>query len=230
MSGPAQLVLDLAHRPALGRADFLVSPVNREAVEWIDRWPDWNAHALVLIGPAGAGKSHLAEVWRSRAHARRIEADHLGSAAAEAIRAGEAAAVVDGADEAALDQEALLHLYNALRERRGHLLITARRAPARWPLTLDDLRSRLVAAPAVALGDPDDALLAAVIVKSFADRQVDIGVEVVNYLVGRIERSFAAAQGIVAALDAAALARKRRITVPLIRESWPALPEAAKFG
>ncbi|HXQ51269.1 MAG TPA: DnaA/Hda family protein [Stellaceae bacterium] len=211
----AQLPLSLPHRPALGRDDFLVAPANAEAVAWLDRWPNWPAPALVLAGPAGSGKTHLAQVFAARSGAVLLAAAALARAAPPALVADARAAVVDDAERA--DEEALLHLYNMLAERGLHLLLLARAAPARWGIVLPDLRSRFLAAPVATLAPPDDALLAAVLVKLFADRQLLVGEEVVAFLVPRLERSFAAAASAVAALDQAALAAHRRITVPLAR-------------
>ena len=212
----AQLPLDLPHRPALAREDFLVAPANAAAVQWLDRWPQWPAPALALTGPAGSGKTHLGHVFARRAGAVPIALQALGHAAPRDLAGGARAAIVDDADRAA--EEPLLHLYNLLAERGGHLLLLARGPPARWGIGLADLRSRLLAAPVVEVAPPDDALLAALLVKLFADRQLRIGEEVVAYLVPRLERSFAAAQRMVEALDHAALAARRPITVPLARE------------
>jgi DnaA regulatory inactivator Hda len=212
-----QLSLDLGFRPALGRADFLVAPCNAAAVAWIDRWPDWPAPLLALWGPAASGKTHLLEVWRARSNAVAIAARALTSAALPSLLGGAHAAVIDDAQSTA-DEEALLHLYNVLAERQGHLLLAAREPPARWSIRLADLRSRLVAAPAVAVDAPDDALLGAVLVKLFTDRQLRISEDLIAYLLPRIERSFAAAQAIVAALDQAALADQRAVTVRLARD------------
>jgi DnaA regulatory inactivator Hda len=217
----AQLPLDLAHRPALGRDDFLVAPANEEAVAWLDRWPEWPAPALVLTGPAGSGKTHLARVFAARSGALVLASERLGAARPPELLGAARAAIVENADAA--PEEALLHLYNVLAERGGHLLLPAREPPARWGIALADLRSRLLAAPVATLQPPDDALLAAVLVKLFADRQLTVGAEVLAYLVPRLERSFDAAARIVAALDRAALAAHRPVTVPLAREVLAAL-------
>ena len=210
-----QLILDLGHRPALGERDFLVAPCNQAAVQWLDCWPDWPAPALAIHGPAGCGKTHLARVFAARSRAPILEAERVTTASVPA-RLGEArACVVDDADRA--DAEPLLHLYNLIAERGGHLLLTAREPPARWPGLLPDLRSRLAAAPAVGVSAPDDALLAALLVKLFADRQLAVGEEVVLFLVHQMERSFDAARRLVADLDAAALRDRRSITIPLAR-------------
>lgn len=211
----AQLPLDLGHRPALDRADFLVAPSNEAAIAWIDRWPDWPAPALALYGPAGSGKTHLARVFAARAGAALIDPAALVTARVPELLGAAPAAIVDEADRA--PEAPLLHLYNLLAERQGHLLVVAREAPAHWPIRLADLRSRLLASPAVAVAPPDEALLGALLIKLFADRQLAVSEEVVAYLALHLERSFAAAQAAVAALDQASLAERRRVTVPLAR-------------
>jgi chromosomal replication initiation ATPase DnaA len=210
-----QLILDLGHRPALEEADFLVTPCNQAAIQWLDRWPHWPAPALTLYGPAGCGKTHLARVFAARSEAPMIEADRLATEAVPQLLGGARACVVDDADRASA--EPLLHLYNLIAERRGGMLLTAREPPARWPGLLLDLRSRLVAAPVVAVAAPDDALLAALMVKLFADRQLAVSEEVVLFLLRHMERSFEAARRLVAELDAAALRDRRGITIPLAR-------------
>ena len=203
-----QLAFDLPSRPALERDDFLIAAPNADAVAWLDRWPDWPGQCLCIHGPEGCGKSHLIEVWRRRSGARDF--------AAFAGRMAEGAVALDDADRQQ-DETALFHAINAVREQGGSLLLTARSAPARWPVSLPDLRSRLAALPAVAVGPPDDALLAALLVKQFRDRQLQVPMEVVDYLLRRLERTFAAVRRAVTALDAASLRARRPITVPLAR-------------
>ncbi len=210
-----QLILDLGHRPALGEADFLVTPSNQAAIQWLDRWPAWPAPALTVYGPAGCGKTHLARVFAARSRAPIIEAASLATEAVPALLGAVAACVIDDADRAAA--EPLLHLYNLVGERGGGMLLTAREPPARWPGILPDLRSRLAAAPAVAVAAPDDALLASLLVKLFADRQLAVGEEVVLFLVRHMERSFESARRLVGDLDVAALRDQRGITIPLAK-------------
>jgi len=211
-----QFTFDFPHRPAFGGADFLVAPSNAEAVGWIDRWPAWPSPAFVVCGPPGCGKSHLAQVWRARSAARELEAATLRLAELLEQLGDAEAVVVDDAEGAA--EQPLLHLVNIMAERGGHLLLTAASPPAGWALRLADLRSRLLAGPAVGVEAPDDALLGAVLVKLFADRQLRISEDLIAYLLPRIERSFAAAQAMVAALDQAALADQRAVTVRLARD------------
>jgi len=214
----SQLALAFEHRPAYGAEDFLVAGPNRAAVLWLDRWPDWPAPALALYGPAGSGKTHLVQVFRARTGASAIVPAALGRALERASQEPPRALAIDDADGAPLDEAAFLHLYNLIAGAGGRLLIAARTPPARWRIGLADLRSRLAAAPAVALHAPDDALLRAVLAKQFADRQLRVGEDVIRFLLARMERSFDAARRIVAALDQAALAGRRNITVPLARE------------
>jgi chromosomal replication initiation ATPase DnaA len=209
-----QMLLDLGHRAALGREDFLVSPGNRDAVAWLDAWPDWPTPGLVVVGPAASGKSHLAEVWRAHSGAVRLSAAEIAGREAPALLQEGRNAVVEDAD-GGVDQESLLHLYNEIAERRGHILLTARQTVPGWGLTLADLRSRVAALPSVALGQPDDELIQAVLVKLFADRQLRVDPDLVAYLAPRVERSLATVAKVVAALDAAALAARSRITVRL---------------
>jgi chromosomal replication initiation ATPase DnaA len=208
-----QLVIDLPHRPAFGRADFLVSGCNAAALGWIERWPQWPAPALVLHGPAGSGKSHLAHLWRGRSGGVLVPGGALPALTPNELACR--AVAVDDAEGA--PAEALLHLYNCCCEAAASLLIIAREAPASWPIALPDLASRLRAAPAVAIALPDDALLAAVLVKHFADRQVRVAPGVIAFLVRRMERSFAACGALAARLDRLSLGARRPIGLALAR-------------
>ncbi|HVC57714.1 MAG TPA: hypothetical protein VND95_17320 [Stellaceae bacterium] len=216
-----QLAIDLPHDTALGRGDFLVSACNSAALQWIERWPDWPAPALVLHGPARSGKSHLAGLWRERSGGLLVAGEMVAGSAPDAMARSPAVAV-DDAERA--PEQTLLHLYNCCVERGASVLIVARAAPAAWGIRLPDLASRLRAAPAAAIGAPDDALLAAVLVKHFADRQVRVAPEVIGFVLPRMERSFAAAAGLVERLDRLALSLGRPVTVALARR---VLAEAA---
>lgn len=215
-----QLPLDLGHRPAHGRADFLVTPSNESAVAWIDRWPDWPAPCLILHGPASCGKTHLAAVWTEQASAASIDMNDFNVHSADALAGMADHLVLDHIDPWLGDREAetvLFHLYNLMKERGGTMLLTMRTPPHRIDFTIADLASRLRAAPSVAIEAPDDSLLAAILVKLFADRQVAVGQDVISYILPRMERSFAAAHELVAAADRLALAEKKPVSVPLIR-------------
>ena len=212
-----QLALDLPHRTAFGRSDFMVSDSNIAAVERIDRWPDWPSAALVLHGPPGCGKTHLIHVWRESASALIITGESLTDAIVpRLIQEVPRQIAVDDAERAS--EPALLHLYNSCIEHQGSLLITACRPPGSWRVVLADLRSRLRAIPVVEIGAPDDALLGAVLVKHFADRQLHVAPQVIAYLLRRIDRSFAAAEKIVARLDGSALSNGGPVTIALARK------------
>lgn len=213
MTAPGQLPLTFAHAAAFGAEDFMPAASNQDALAWLDRWPEWPGPALILHGPAGAGKSHLAAIWRARSDAVTLDRAELGSTLE--LDASQCY-LVDPA-EPVVDEVALLQLYNRLREDGGHLLLTARRPVTQWGLRLPDLASRLTAAQSVAIGAPDDGLLAALFVKMFDDRQLQVPEPVIRYLLIHMERSFAAARLLVDELDRLSLARQRPITVPLAR-------------
>lgn len=204
-----QLPLELPHVPALGADDFMLSACNAEAMRLIESWPDWSARCALLAGPAGAGKSHLVNVWRGRSGAQVLSAADVDGAAVEAVHA---AVAVEDVDRFLRDERALFHLLNLSRERGFDVLLTARSLPGVWPIALGDLRSRLRSLPFAQIGAPDDALLRAVLVKLFDDRQLSAPPAVIDYLLRRMERSVAAAADLVERMDRAALAERRRIT------------------
>lgn len=216
----AQIPLDLGHRPAQGREDFLIAPSNQDAVAWIDRWPDWAAPALVIYGPVASGKSHLAAVWGERSGGAKIDTAMLVEKEASQIAETAEHLIIDNIDLWLGDRAAettLFHLYNLMREEQRSLLLTMNMAPSHISFAIPDLASRLRAAPAAAIQPPDDTLLAALLVKLFADRQLQVSCEVLNYLLPRMERSFAAAHELVREADRLALAEKRPVSVPLVR-------------
>lgn len=215
-----QLALEFEQRAALGQDDYLVVPGNADAVAWLDRWPDWPNRALGVYGPSGCGKTHLAHVWQAATDAVLVEAASISTTTIAGLidSAGRPPAIAIEDADRGVDEVALFHLYNMIVEAGGTLLLTARQAPARWPVELPDLASRLAAVPSVGIEMPDDDLFAALLVKLFADRQLRVGAELVSYIASRIERSFEAARQVVENLDAAALARQRDLTVPLARQ------------
>ncbi len=216
MTSAAQMPLTFEHRPSMSGEDFLVAACNEEAVAWIDRWPDWPGPGLALYGPEGCGKTHLANVFAEKTGAALVTGADLTALDPHEVLKGGSLLVVDGAD-AVPNGQSLFHLINTIREENGGLLLTAREAPARWPVSLPDLASRLNAFPAIEIGPPDDFLMEAVLMKLFSDRQLQVDLDVIKYLLVRMERSFAAARAVVEVLDAKSLADRRNITVPLVR-------------
>jgi chromosomal replication initiation ATPase DnaA len=207
---PEQLPLDLPIAPRTGLADWVVSEVNRTAFELVMRWPDWPSPVVIVVGPEGSGKSHLAGIFAERSGARIVTAGELATIDPIAL-AGLGPVVVEDLG-AGLDERALFHLFNATAAAGVGLLVTARTPPTAWELALPDLASRLRAALAVELGEPDDRLLEALLEKLFADRQTRVEPNLLGFLARRMERSFAAAHRLVEALDRAALAAKTPIT------------------
>jgi chromosomal replication initiation ATPase DnaA len=211
MLPPRQLALALGHTESYARDDFLAGPGNAKALVMVERWPDWPARTLLLVGPEGAGKSHLAAIWAANAGARTVSARLIDEASVPATLTTGALVIEDLAVHS-LDERALFHLLNLAREQGDYVLLTARTAPAGWRINLPDLASRMRAIPVISLEPPDDVLLRAVLVKLFADRQLAVDETLVSYLVARIERSYAAARAAVAALDREALRQQRPVT------------------
>ncbi len=215
MADPVQMPLDLGRPPAFDAGDFLVADSNREAFGWIERWPSWPGFGLALWGPTGSGKSHLAQILTERAGGRRLAAESLR--APDVDRLADAFCLCLEDADRGVEEAALFHLHNLLRERGHWLLITGRTTPARWGVALPDLRSRLAALPAVALAAPGEDLLGALLLKLFADRQLRVGADLPAYALARVERSFAAVHALVEELDRAALAERRPISAALVR-------------
>ena len=220
-----QLTFDLGAKPALGREDFFVSSANAMALAVIEADHGWPQGKLILTGPAGAGKTHLAHVWAARSGAAFLEATALpeGLQDAQAVIVEDAQAVCEDAES----QTRLFHLHNHLVATGGRLLLSAQDPPSRWPLTLPDLASRLEATQLTRIDPPDDALLAAVMVKQLGDRQLTPDPSVIQFILTRMERSFAAVTQVVGALDALALSEGRAITRPLAAQVLDRLENVA---
>jgi DnaA regulatory inactivator Hda len=215
---PSQLPLDLPHRAAVGRDDFLVAEANKAAVALVDSWPDWPTPAAMLIGPPGAGKSHLGAVWKTASDAVALTAQDFDEARVPALCAAGAVLLEDVESLAPENETGLFHLINLIKEEGAHLLMTSKLGPAELDIRLPDLSSRLRAVVTAELGSPDDELLRAVLEKLFLDRQLQAPEPALKYLATHMDRSIEAARTLVAAVDQAALAGKRRITVPLVAE------------
>ncbi|MCC6948677.1 MAG: chromosomal replication initiator DnaA [Bradyrhizobiaceae bacterium] len=215
--GARQLTLDLPHAESFHRDDFLPDPSNEAALALVDAWPDWPDRFAAIVGPAGSGKSHLAAIWAERSGARVVDAASLTlEEVPRALVTG--ALVLEDLSPDRVDETALFHLLNLARQEGAYILITAAKRLDLEGYTLADLASRLRAVPAISLSPPGDALLAAVLVKHFADRQLMVDEDTVAYLLSRIERSLAAAREAAGQLDQASLSRGRRITRALAAE------------
>ena len=214
---PRQLALALPHAESLARDNFLEGPANAAGIALVDAWPEWPSPIMLVVGPEGSGKSHLAAIWAEQAGARSTTA-HLLTAANVPGALATGALVVDDLRERQFDERALFHLLNLAREDGAYVLITARTLPSAFEVELRDLRSRLRALPVVTLGEPDDDLFRALIVKYCADRQMAVDETVVGYLASRIERSYAAVRHAVALLDTEALRQGRPVTRALAAE------------
>jgi chromosomal replication initiation ATPase DnaA len=212
-----QLVLPIELRPKLTRADFIPAPGNRQALDFLESWPDWPAPAVVLHGPAAAGKSHLAQIWAARSGAIVADASALADIPDGAL-------VVEDIDALAAETPAVERVLFALFERGTPLLLTGRSAPATWRAGLPDLASRYRATLAFDLGAPDDGLLAGLAAKLFADRQLAVPEPVIRLMIERLDRSPAAIRDFIAAADARAMSEKRNINQGLIREMLAAFP------
>ncbi len=216
---PQQLPFDLGHRAAFEREDLWVSQSNADAVAWLDKYPDWNAPALVIYGPAASGKTHLARVWQKQTDALDVTPQNINDL--RGINDFPQAAIIDDVEKFIGDgdgETALFHTYNRAKEEGAHILITAEIPPARWNFTLPDLKSRIMAAPAVAIAEPDEQLMSIVLAKLFSDRQLAVPAEVIEFVVKRIERSFKALRDAATEIDKQSLSQKRPVTVPLARE------------
>ena len=214
---PRQLAFALPYAESLTRDNFLEGPANAAGVALIDSWPEWPNRLMVLAGPEGSGKSHLAAIWTEQAGARSTAAHALTPANVPAALAT-GALVVEDLRSQDFDERALFHLLNLAREDQAYVLITAREPPSTLPVELRDLRSRLRAMPVVSLLPPDDQLFRALIVKFCADRQLAIDEALVSYLTTRIERSYAAVRQAVELLDREALRLGRPVTRALAAE------------
>jgi len=224
---PRQLTLDLPVETRFGREDFLVSPRNETAFNTFESWPQWPDRVLLLLGPVGAGKSHLGAIWAQQAGATVLPASALATTDLPAL-VSTGAILLEDADVARGIEAEFFHLLNLVRSAPScWLVVTARSWPDAWGIKTADLLSRLRLAPAVEIGEPDDALVRAVLVKLFHDRQLEVDIAVVEYLALRIERSLAAARHIVDVLDREALRAGRSITRPMASEVLRGLARGA---
>jgi chromosomal replication initiation ATPase DnaA len=211
----SQLVLDLPHRESWDEADFFITTGNGHAFRLVAAWPGWQAPAAIVFGPPRSGKTHLARIWQSRSGAHFLEASKLEG---HLWQEPYTPLVIENADSEAFCETALFHHLNLAREHGSSILLTAQMPPGQWPLALPDLRSRIRSYPAAGIERPDEEHLAALLVKHFSDRQIEVAPGVISYLVARMERSMAAAQRLTAHIDKLALSEHRKVTRALAAE------------
>ncbi len=221
-----QLPLALELDPFLGKEDFMVSACNAEAYKMVESWPEWPFFAICLYGPEGCGKTHLAHIFADNVSVATHFPYKIPSIKAKDIRFETPPALFEKHNclivenlSAETDNEALFHLYNLYRNEGGFILFTSEQAPARINFALPDLRSRMNIVPAIEIKEPDDSLLSALIVKLFTDRQITTSEETLSYILQNMQRSYAYARKLVAEIDSISLARKRAVSVPLVKEA-----------
>jgi len=228
MNSPRQLLLDLPHRIAMGRDDFLVAESNSAAVKLIDDWPHWPAHAGLLVGPEGSGKSHLAQVWQMKSGAKIMPLSDLPIMnIPQILEAG--ALCLEHVQGRQFDETALFHALNHAKQNGGSILLTSREEASAWLIKLPDLDSRLKAIPMVRIEPPNDSLLRGVLVKLFADRQINVDESLVSYMLTRMPRSLAAARYLVTEIDNQALVEKAEVTRPFVGRVIAALESPRLF-
>ena len=216
------MTFDLGRAPAFAMEDFLVSPSNAEAFDYVDCWPRWSTPALIVVGPPGSGKTHLAMVWARHANARFAELEDLADP--DQLAVGHAVVLDDGERFGSMEA-GFFHLLNLMREQGGWLLITAQSHPDRWGLKTPDLVSRLRLCPVVTLNRPTLELVQAVLVKLFEDRQIRIDADLVAYAALHLDQSLEAARTFVQTVDEASLAGGLKVTRQLAAATIAAMRE-----
>jgi len=220
-----QLPLALPILERFEREDFLVGEANELAYATLEQWPDWPDPVMLLLGPPGSGKTHLASIWAKRAHAWSVVSTDISHRPSAELLSS-TAVLIEDVDRGLPDEAAFFHLLNIAREKKCFVLLTARTPPGDWGIKTMDLLSRLRLAPRIDLREPDDALMAGLLVKFFVERQMVVDMQVVDFIRSRIDRSVASVRDFVDALNSESLARKKRITRNLARELWKSHPES----
>ena len=224
-----QLPLEFIPEPYLGKEDFMVAACNHEAFALVDSWPAWPFFAICIYGPEGCGKTHLATMFAHNVAnlanwPYKVPVVRAKDIRFETLQLFEKCSclIVEELSEN-VDNEALFHLYNHYRNEGGYILFTAAQAPARTRFTLPDLQSRMNIVPSVAINEPDDEMLSALILKLFTDRQIMVAPEIINYILLNMQRSFAYARKLVAEIDSICLARKRAVSLAIVKEAFSVL-------
>ena len=210
-----QIPLELDHTTSFALEDYIVSESNQFAHSMMQSWPDWSYHVVALAGPEASGKSHLAHGWAKKAGA---EVHSSGTVPELDGNSAFSNMVIEDIDTANVNEQALFHLINWSKENGKFLLLTGTVPPNQWNITLPDLRSRLSLVQLAEISAPDDHLLMVLLAKMFSDRQLQVDLSLINYLLPRMERSFKAARELVVRMDAKALSRKKNISQKIAKE------------
>ena len=219
-----QAGFEWAHKPHMRRSDFMESASNRDALGWVESWPEWGAPAIVIWGKPGSGKTHLSHIWAEKSSAAAID-PRLAEQDLMRIVLAQKNLILDAADQFGNDR-LLFHILNAVKDRGGSLLMLAEKPASAWRTALPDLSSRLLALPQIEIFPPDDEMLKILMTKLFADRQLSVDAAVVDYAVRRLQRSYAAVRAFVDATDRFSLEVRRNITVSLVRQIIPELEQS----
>ena len=212
-----QLILNLRSLPSMDRNDYFVSEVNKEAVSWLDSWPNWTTFGFIVCGPLGSGKSHLAQVLKTLSHGDIIEAKDISNKNIDQL--SEKKCLIIENLESLTSETLLFHLYNMLLENKNNLMLTSKFNVSQINFELPDLKSRLLSMPQVNIGFPDDRLLKNLLIKQFLDKGILVEMDVIDYLIKRIDRSFEAISKLVAKIDFKSLEKAKKITIPFIKNT-----------
>ena len=212
-----QLILNLRSLPSMDRNDYFVSEVNKEAVTWLDAWPNWTTFGFIVCGPLGSGKSHLAQVLKTLSHGDIIEAKDISNKNIDQL--SEKKCLIIENLESYTSETLLFHLYNMLLENKNNLMLTSKLNMSQINFELPDLKSRLLSMPQVNIGFPDDRLLKNLLIKQFLDKGILVEMDVIDYLIKRIDRSFEAISKLVAKIDFKSLEKAKKITIPFIKNT-----------
>ncbi len=214
-SDSKQLLLNLRTFPSMGREDYIVSSINKDAVIWLDIWPNWPSLGFIVCGPTGSGKSHLASALKTLSHGFIIEAKNLEESKLDDITKNKCLIIED--INKFKSEKLLLHIYNLMVERKNNLMFTSNLPISDINFKLLDLKSRILSMPQINIGLPDDELLKSLLVKQFADKGVLVDFEVINYLIKRIDRSFESIIKMVSRINTLSLEKSKKITIPFLK-------------
>lgn len=208
------------------KQDFMVSNCNCHAYKAVELWPQWPFFAMLIFGPKGCGKTHLAHIFAENVclHSKKtfcvqiLQASDIKTNKVARIHKENRCLIVENVS-VKVNEEALFHLFNLYQNEGGYILFTSEQPFAHIGLKLPDLLSRLQTVPSIPILRPDDEMLEALIVKLFTDRQISISNEVLNYIVQNMERSFSYAEKLVEEADKISLCLKRAVSVPIIKQA-----------